>query len=200
MAWNMVGKHADANSTFGDNSALRKIRPRPVRTLVAVTKTLMGDATRRSKLILSARMSANGLKAVGFRSYGEKRRDARSKATNIGELSIVQRPSRISMGPRRKGLITAALDTRCQNASSAARPPSAPPSAYPSLKTAAFMDPAEVPEMPSICSQGSCNKRSRTPQVKAPWDPPPCKAKSTSKGLERAAGVLGVGVGIFSWT
>src|SRR6188768_3999372 len=42
------------------------------------------------------------------------------------------------------------------------------------------MAPAEVPEIPSIRSQGSSSRRSSTPQVKAPCAPPPCKAKSTS--------------------
>ena len=54
MARNMVGRHAEASSTSGVICALRKIRPRPVYTLVAVINSLMGDATRRSKSMLSA--------------------------------------------------------------------------------------------------------------------------------------------------
>src|SRR4029079_2845226 len=43
--------------------------------------------------------------------------------------------------------------------------------------TAAFMAPALVATTPSKSSLGSSSSRSRTPQVKAPWAPPPCKAR-----------------------
>ena len=36
--------------------------------------------------------------------------------------------------------------------------------------------------MPSMRSHGSSRRRSSTPQVKAPCDPPPCNARSTSTG------------------
>src|SRR4029077_7775790 len=39
--------------------------------------------------------------------------------------------------------------------------------------------PAEVPEMPSTLSRSSLRRWSSTPQVKAPWAPPPCKARLT---------------------
>src|SRR5436190_19015350 len=106
----------------------------------------------------------------------------RSMATYMGEESSVQRPSSISIGPRRNGLKRAASETRRQKLSRAARAPSAPPSAWPSTSTAAFIAPADVPEMPSIPSHGSSSRRSNTPQVKAPWEPPPCNAKSTNMG------------------
>ena len=40
------------------------------------------------------------------------------------------------------------------------------------------MAPADVPEIASIFIHGSSSRRSRTPHVKAPWEPPPCKARS----------------------
>ena len=40
------------------------------------------------------------------------------------------------------------------------------------------MAPADVPEVASILIHGSSSKRSRTPQVNAPCEPPPCKARS----------------------
>ena len=49
MAWNMVGRQAEASRASGLTSALRKTRGRPVRTLVAVTKTLTGEHARRPK-------------------------------------------------------------------------------------------------------------------------------------------------------
>ena len=109
-------------------------------------------------------------------------RAIRSRVTNIGEVSSVQRPSITSRGVRRKGLSNAASETRRQNCSSAALAPSAPPAAWPLMRTAAFMAPAEVPEMPSISSLGSSKRRSRTPQVKAPCAPPPWSARSTRSG------------------
>src|SRR5688572_3941345 len=71
---------------------------------------------------------------------------------------------------------------RCQNSSRARRAPAAPPSRRPWASTTAFMAPADVPEIASMCSHGSCSSLSSTPQVKAPCAPPPCKAKSTRTG------------------
>src|SRR6185369_578670 len=113
----------------------------------------------------------------------------------MGEESSVQRPRSTSSGPRRRGLKRAASDTRRQKFSSAVRAPAAPPFAWPSTSTAAFIAPADVPEMPSIRSHGSSRRRSSTPQVKAPWEPPPCRARSirmgsrlrTAETLEEAA-------------
>ena len=99
-----------------------------------------------------------------------------------GEELSDQRPSSRSRGVRCSGLNSAALATRAQKTSSAARAPGAPPSAQPSASTAAFMAPAEVPEIASIRSHDSSSRRSRTPQVKAPCEPPPCSAKSTRSG------------------
>jgi hypothetical protein len=102
---------------------------------------------------------------------------------NTGDVSRVQRPRRTSSGLRRKGLNRAPSETCFQKSSRRALAPSAPPSAWPSTRTAAFMAPADVPEMPSIRSHGSWSKRSSTPQVKAPCEPPPCKARSTRSGF-----------------
>jgi hypothetical protein len=107
-------------------------------------------------------------------------------------LSRDQRPSAMSSGVRRKGLKVAARATRRQKASSATRAPSRPLAAKPSAITAAFIAPAEVPEMPSNSSQGSSSSRSITPQVKAPCAPPPCSARSTSSGSRRTAAVVGI--------
>src|SRR5271156_3440522 len=120
----------------------------------------------------------------------------RSMATYMGEESSVQRPSITSSGPRRKGLKRAASETRRQNSSKAARAPSAPPLAWPSTSTAAFMAPADVPEMPSIPSHGSSSKRSSTPHVNAPCEPPPCNARSTRIGSRVKAVLVGsIGIG-----
>src|SRR6266850_7522854 len=101
----------------------------------------------------------------------------------MGEESSVQRPRSTSSGPRRNGLKRAASETRRQKFSRAVRAPAAPPFAWPSTSTAAFIAPADVPEMPSIRSHGSSRSRSNTPQVNAPWEPPPCRARSIRMGL-----------------
>ena len=69
---NMVGRHAEASSTSGVISALRKIRPRPVWTLVAVMNSLIGDAARRSKSMLSARTARSGLKPMRIEIVGRE--------------------------------------------------------------------------------------------------------------------------------
>ena len=48
----------------------------------------------------------------------------------------------------------------------------------PLTSTAPFIAPADVPEIASIFSHGSSRRRSSTPQVKAPCDPPPWRARS----------------------
>ena len=68
IAWNIVGRQADASSTSGVISGLRKMCPRPVRTFVAVMNSLIGDPARRLKSMLSARSPRRGLSPVGLRS------------------------------------------------------------------------------------------------------------------------------------
>ena len=97
------------------------------------------------------------------------------------------RPIIRSIGERCSGLNAAARDTPRQNLSRAARAPSARPRSHPSTKTAAFMAPAEVPEIAAMWSQSSSSNRSSTPQVNAPWEPPPCRARSISAGSRSIA-------------
>jgi hypothetical protein len=92
---------------------------------------------------------------------------------------------------RWNGLKAAARETRRQKASSASRAPARPPAAKPEASTAAFIAPAEVPEIASMSSQVSSSRRSSTPQVKAPWLPPPCSARSTSRGSRAPAAARG---------
>ena len=80
-----MGRHAEASSTSGVRSALRNTRPRPVRTLVAVTKSLIGAAASRSKRTLSARIWVSGFEPKGLVSYGESTRAAMSRTANTGE-------------------------------------------------------------------------------------------------------------------
>ena len=71
-------------------------------------------------------------------------------------------------------------DSHRQKCASALFAPSRPPTIKPCASTTALIEPALVAEMPSTVSWSSSRKRSSTPQVKAPWLPPPCNAKLTA--------------------
>jgi len=64
-------------------------------------------------------------------------------------------------------------DIFCQKFFKAFLAPSRPPSAEPSASTTALTAPALVAVMPSKASRPSSSRRSSTPQVNAPWLPPP---------------------------
>jgi len=132
--------------------------------------------------MLSERIELIGLRPKGLRLYGERTRVIRSMARYAGDVSSVQRFISRSTGERCNGLNLAASATRFQYASSAARAPSAPPFIQPLTRTAAFIAPADVPEIASTLSQVSSRSLSSTPQVNAPCEPPPCRAKSTRTG------------------
>ena len=66
---------------------------------------------------------------------------------------------------------------RLQSQSRLARAPSRPPDTMPDLNAAAFSAPAEVPVIAATSRSSSSSSRSSTPQVKAPWAPPPCSAR-----------------------
>src|ERR1700737_2674967 len=96
-----------------------------------------------------------------------------SIARYAGEASSDQRPANRSNQERCSGLNAAALEMRHQYLLSASRAPAASPFIHPSASTAAFIAPADVPEIPAIRSQGSSRSRPKTPPVNAPWEPPP---------------------------
>ena len=56
----IIGSQAEASSTSGVISALRNMRPRPVRTLVAVMNSFIGACATRSKSISSFRIPRSG--------------------------------------------------------------------------------------------------------------------------------------------
>ena len=63
-------------------------------------------------------------------------------------------------------------------------------SMFGAAKTAAFIAPAEVPEIASTSKRSLSSSRSSAPQVKAPCEPPPCRARSMGQDLR------GSGLGI----
>src|SRR5215470_617611 len=68
--------------------------------------------------------------------------------------------------------------TASQYRRSLARACSGPPPTNPSTRMAPLMAPALVPITPMMSIVASSSRRSSTPHVKAPCDPPPCKAKA----------------------
>src|SRR5580704_6327519 len=73
-----------------------------------------------------------------------------------------------------------------QNSASRFSASSRPPRVRPSASITAFTAPADVPEMPSMASRSSLKSCSSTPQVKAPWAPPPCSARLMRLGFGAA--------------
>ena len=67
--------------------------------------------------------------------------------------------------------------TLVQKRVSASRAPSRPPVISPCARQSAFIAPALVPLTPSNSNWPSSSSASSTPQVKAPWAPPPCRAR-----------------------
>src|SRR3984957_5731777 len=74
-----------------------------------------------------------------------------------------------------------------QNSASRFSASSRPPRVRPSASITAFTAPADVPEMPSMASRSSLKSCSSTPQVKAPWAPPPCSARLMRFGFGTAS-------------
>jgi hypothetical protein len=74
--------------------------------------------------------------------------------------------------PRRPSTLTAR-----QKSASRWRASSRPPRVSPSASMTAFTAPADAPDIPSISRRPSSSSWSSTPQVKAPWAPPPCSAR-----------------------
>ena len=62
-------------------------------------------------------------------------------------------------------------------APSAGSVPSSSALAQPCASATALTAPALVPLMASKCRRPSASSVSSTPQVKAPWAPPPCRAR-----------------------
>ena len=109
----------------------------------------------------------------GLRSYGDNMRDiapnhSPSRGTNGNRRSTTPRC--------RSGRWPSTLTAR-QKSASRWRASSGPPRASPSASMIAFTAPAEAPEIPSISRRPSSSNWSRTPQVNAPWAPPPCSPR-----------------------
>src|SRR5215471_12662749 len=79
---------------------------------------------------------------------------------------------KMSKRDRRTGLYCAAALVADQNFSRHLRASAGPPRAIPSASATAFIAPALVPLTAAMWRRSS----SSTPQVKAPCEPPPCKA------------------------
>ena len=160
-------------------SALRKTRPRPVCTFVAVTKSWIWPSGGASKSITSARMSLSGIGSARIESVGrDKPRDIRSRRQ---EASAKCRASS-GRAARRAGCGGRGCSSpRGRRAPRRAR-------ALPARPCAAVREARRqhrgvhgagrrAGDAVDASAQSSSRIRSSTPQVKAPCAPPPCKRK-----------------------
>ena len=189
----MVGRQAEASRTSGVMASFLNTLPRPVRTLVAVMKSLIGARASSSKSIslgqnFAQRIAAHRVQIVGRHQarhevHGDidRRRIQRPAAEQHVEWPAPERAEARRLGDAAPEILERRFARRRRRLS-----------AWPWTSTAAFIAPADVPEMPSISSHGSSSSRSSTPQVKAPCDPPPCSARSTRSG-SRVMEAIGIG-------
>ena len=84
------------------------------------------------------------------------------------------------------GTSAAAWLARFQNRLRRSRAPSRPPSIIPDARRTALTAPALEPLTASKSIWASSSNRSRTPQVNAPNDPPPCSARLSVSGGQGA--------------
>ena len=97
----------------------------------------------------------------------------------IGDSARIINPSGRSAKPAPGA---AARLIRFQNRSSRALAASRPPSISPEASSAALTAPALTPLIASNAISGSSSSRSSAPHVKAPNDPPPCRASDSRRG------------------
>src|SRR6516164_2111653 len=94
-----------------------------------------------------------------------------------GECSRPKRGSILSRNEGAMMLEQIMSDIFCQKTLNSFLAASRPPSAKPSASRTALKLPALVAVTPSKVRRSSSRRRSSTPQVKALWLPPPCRAK-----------------------
>src|SRR5207302_2066893 len=101
----------------------------------------------------------------------------RCAGPNATELPAGENPP-TSISERNDASLVIRVQNRRKRDCAALRPPSTSPQA----SSTALTDPALAPLMASRSQSGSSKSRSRTPQVKAPNEPPPCKASDSFRG------------------
>ena len=156
-AWCNCGRQAEARTTSTFSSGLRKIA-RPVVTSVAAMNRALQSQRRRAK---STSRSSTGrwvhpqrVELVGRQELGGEVRG--QLAQTAGAQRAIWARALIFATTRR----APARRRRYRRA------------AIPTASTTAFSAPPEAPLMPSIRRSAS-SRRTSTPQVKAPWAPPP---------------------------
>ena len=113
----------------------------------------------------------------GDRSKGERFR--RIFSAHAGMLSRAVLAASSPEIPEKKLPKPGVAPTASQYRRSLARARVGPPSTNPSTRMAPLMTPALVPVTPMMSLVASSNRRSSTPHVKAPCDPPPCNARAS---------------------
>src|SRR5260370_22755578 len=176
--WNTMGREDEAMTTSAVIFSRGKIRRRPVKTLVAETKSLrLQDDRSMSKATKRSIRSLSGLILSGLKSYGDQKRDRASNQACAGEPSYGMNASSRSVTVRSRSDKWPLVLTARQRAARRLRASCGPPRVKPSASTTALMAPADAPDMPSFLMPGSASSLCTTPQLQAPWAPPPCSAR-----------------------
>jgi len=145
---------------------------RPSRTRVVATRSFGQAGSRNAEKSISAASTWRS----GSRSNGSNRAEDNPRP-KVTEVPAGENPP-ISISERND----ASSVIRRQNPRSRARAPSRPPSTKPDARSTPLTAPALAPLIASTSQSGSSSSRSRTPQVNAPNEPPPCKAKDSRRG------------------
>ena len=121
--------------------------------------------------------SRKGLRSSGFSCDGEKCPAQLASALLAGDKLMASPLPCVMIS---QGIC---LATPVQKSARPWRAPSRPPFIQPSANTTAFMAPALLPLRPSNSMPVSSSSASSTPQVKAPCEPPPCRARLSRLGM-----------------
>ena len=169
-------------------SALRNTRPRPVRTLVAVMKSLIGAAASCVEVDALGEDVAQRIGAARIEVVG--REQPRHQVHGDEDRRVVERPA-AEQHVERAALERAELrrigDPAPEVLERGARALGAPPAACRGRARRRSSRRPRCRRCRRSRSQGSSSRRSSTPQVKAPCDPPPCSARSIFSGARPLA-------------
>ena len=151
---------------------MRKSCNLPSRTRVVATRSFGQVGSRNAEKSISVASAWRS----GSRSNGSNRAEDNPRP-KVTEVPAGENPP-INIRERNDASSVILL----QNRLSRVRAPSRPPSTKPDARSTPLTAPALAPLIASISQFGSSRSRSRTPQVNAPNEPPPCNAKDSRGG------------------
>ncbi len=166
------------------SSCSRNTRARPLRTLVAQTKSLNGEPARRASKSTSERSrSRNGIEVERVELIRREQQGPHVDERRCTICHCRRHPrGRERVGQRAHALPEPPQVSPCRIGCS---PFAVRPLRHPSASTTAFIAPALAPVSPSNSRPPASSKASSTPHVNAPCEPPPCNARLTVGAADR---------------